>query len=272
MDSFYYELEQIIETSDIGLKHTRFKAFYQRYQKAKRVPSRTFEPKIFAAASYASFCKVVSPLAVPKRKNPATLKGQALLLHSIAHIEYSAIDLALDHCYRFTGMPKAYYDDWLEVAEDEFRHFWLLHALLEELGSYYGAFPVHDGLFEAGKRTQTLLERMAVVPRYFEANGLDATPQILQKLETIQSDAMIERIVAALRVILDEEVDHVRKGDRWFEYACEKAGVDKSVYFEIIERLYPGSYPRKKQINAEARKAAGFSCSELNRMGPEKVC
>ncbi|HHH72658.1 MAG TPA: ferritin-like domain-containing protein, partial [Sulfuricurvum sp.] len=217
-------------------------------------------------------CTIVPPLKVPRRKNPATVKGQQLFLHAIAHIEYSAIDLALDHAYRFAGMPKAFYDDWLEVADDECRHFELLGGLMEEVGCRYGDFPVHDGLFEAGQRTQRLLERMAVVPRYFEANGLDATPQILQKLETIQGDVMIDRIVSALKVILDEEVDHVRKGDRWFAYACEEAGVEKSVYFEIIERLYPGSFPRKKGVNVTARKAAGFSCSELNKMGPDKVC
>ena len=143
---------------------------------------------------------------------------------------------------------------------------------MEALGRRYGDFAVHNGLFEAGVQTPTLLERMAVVPRYFEANGLDATPQILAKLSSIRGNAMVGRIAEALGVILEEEVDHVRKGDRWFAYACEKAGVDKAVYFDIIDRFCTQGYPRRKFLNAEARLAAGFSCGELARIGGEVVC
>jgi len=269
---FHTALESILRIAAPSEKIAAFRRFHTAYRRADLVFENTFTPVIFEKPSYAQICNVVAPQDVPRRKNAAQPKGQALLLHAIMHIEYSAIDLALDHAYRFSGLPKAYYDDWLEVAEDECRHFEMLNALMEGLGYRYGDFPVHDALFEAAQRTPTLLERMAVVPRYFEANGLDATPQILQKLSQIRGNAMIEGIVAALKVILEEEVDHVRKGDRWFAYACEKEGVDKSVYFDIIDRFYPQSYPRQKFINVDARKAAGFSCSELNRMSSEEIC
>ncbi|MEJ2499831.1 MAG: ferritin-like domain-containing protein [Campylobacterales bacterium] len=269
---FHATLKPILQIAEPAEKIRAFRAFYAAYQKGEMRFETDFVPVTFEKPSYAGVCEIVSPLDVPRRKKPTTKEGQILFLHAIAHIEYSAIDLALDHAYRFAGMPKAFYDDWLEVADDECRHFEMLNALLEELGGRYGGLPVHDGLFEAGQRTQTLLERMAVVPRYFEANGLDATPQILKKLEPIRGSAMIDRIVGALKVILEEEVDHVRKGDRWFAYACEQEGVDKSVYFDIIERFYPGSHPRQKFLNVDARKAAGFSCSELNRISEERVC
>jgi uncharacterized ferritin-like protein (DUF455 family) len=269
---FHTALEQIIRTADPAEKIAAFRTFYAAYRNGETDFESAYGPVTFDNPSYAEVCEVVSPQDVPKRKNPATPEGQALLLHAIAHIEYSAIDLALDHVYRFTGMPKAFYDDWLEVADDECRHFEMLDSLLEALGSRYGAFAVHDALFEAAQRTPGVLERMAVVPRYFEANGLDATPQILQKLSHLHGSPMIDRMTEALKVILEEEVDHVRKGDRWFAYACEQAGVDKAVYFDIIDRFYPGSYPRQKFLNVDARRDAGFSCSELNRISSEKVC
>lgn len=269
---FHATLKTILETVEPAGKIEAFRRFYDAYRRNETVFEPDAEAATFARPSYAGFCRIVPPLDVPKRKKPASREGQALLLHAIVHIEYSAVDLALDHAYRFSGLPKAFYDDWLAVADDECRHFEMLNALLEELGSRYGDFEVHDGLFEAGQRTRTLLERMAVVPRYFEANGLDATPQILDKLANIKGDAMIGRIVEALHVILDEEVGHVRKGDRWFAYACEVEGVDKSVYFDIIERNYPGSYPRKRYLNVDARREAGFSCGELNKMSSEPVC
>jgi uncharacterized ferritin-like protein (DUF455 family) len=269
---FHTTLEHIIEIADPGEKIAAFRTFYDAYQKGGTIQETDFSPVAFETPSYAAICRIVEPQAVPRRKNPATPEGQALLLHAIAHIEYSAIDLAIDHAYRFSGMPGAFYDDWLSVAADECRHFEMLQALLQALGYRYGDFAVHNALFEAAQRTPELLERMAVVPRYFEANGLDATPQILKKLSGLRADAMIGRIIDALDVILEEEVDHVLKGDRWFAYACEKEGKGKEVYFDIVARFYPGGYPRKKYVNVDARKAAGFSCSELNRIAVDEVC
>jgi len=269
---FHTELLRVILATNPRKKNMLFDVFYRRYRHGELVQDEGYVPEVFTVPSYAAFCKVVAPQDVPRRKNPATPQGQVLMLHSIAHIEYSAIDLALDHAYRFTGLPKAYYDDWLAVADDEFRHFKMLEKLLKELHSFYGALPVHNALFEAGQKTQTFLERMAVVPRYFEANGLDATPQILKKLRSIHANTMNDAIVNALQLILEEEVDHVRKGDVWFSYACRQAGVTKAVYFEIIKRLYPRGIPRQKFLNVPARKAAGFSCSELNIMADETLC
>ena len=131
---------------------------------------------------------------------------------------------------------------------------------------------VHNALFEASQRTQTLIERMAVVPRYLEANGLDATPMILTKLQKLPEDEMLRKIIKRLNIILEEEIDHVKKGDVWFNYACEKDGVSNEIYFEIIDRYYPQGFLRPKNLNTDARKEAGFSCKELNFMAKKDVC
>ncbi|WP_418640480.1 ferritin-like domain-containing protein [Sulfurimonas sp. ST-27] len=270
--NFYKELELILQTKSPKEKIRRFNDFYAHYKAGNAVFETEYKAKEFSEPSYSVICKTVPPQDVPKRTNLTTKEGQVNLLHAIAHIEYSAIDLALDGAYRFTNMPKKYYDDWLEVADDEIRHFLLLEELLHELGSKYGDVEVHNALFEASQRTQTLLERMAVVPRYLEANGLDATPMILQKIQRMPKNTMLEKITHALHVILDEEVSHVKKGDVWFEYACEKEGVNKDVYFEIIDKYYPQGFLRPKNLNLEARKAAGFTCNELNIMAKKEVC
>ena len=148
----------------------------------------------------------------------------------------------------------------------------MLHALLEELGACYGEVAVHNALFEASQKTQTLLERMAVVPRYLEANGLDATPMILEKLERLPHNAMLERVKAALGVIVEKEVGHVKKGNVGFDCACQKEQRPKEVYFEIIEKYYPQGFAKPRNLNADARKEAGFSCKELNFMAKKQVC
>ncbi|MGB6020445.1 MAG: ferritin-like domain-containing protein [Sulfurimonadaceae bacterium] len=270
--NFYKTLETIITSANPSEKFEAFRTFYALYQAGDIVFEETFSPTVFTTPSYASFCNVVHPLKVPKRRKLTTDNGKIILLHAIAHIEYSAIDLALDHAYRFQGLPKAYYDDWLEVADDEIRHFEMLNTLLEELGAKYGDLDVHNSLFEASYKTQNLVDRMAVVPRYLEANGLDATPAVLERLENLPSDPMLEKIKAALKIILHEEIDHVLKGDRWFNYACEKDGVSPDTFFDIIEKYSPGAFPKKNGVNIEARKEAGFSCGEMKQILLDHQC
>ncbi len=270
--NFYKELELILEAKNPKDKLEIFEHFYTQYKLSNVVFEENFEAKEFSEPSYSSACKVVAPQKVPKRSNLTTRDGQVNLIHAIAHIEYSAIDLALDAAYRFTGLPKKYYDDWLEVADDEIRHFKMLEEILHKLDAVYGDIEVHNALFEASQRTQTLVERMAVVPRYLEANGLDATPMILTKLKKLPKNEIIEEIIKNLEIILDEEIDHVKKGDVWFNYACERENLSHDVYFEIIDKYYPQGFLRPKNLNTDARKEAGFSCKELNFMAKKEVC
>lgn len=270
--NFYQTLQTILEAENPSLKFELFDAFYKAYTLNQMIFEEEFTTKNFQEPSYQGFCPVVAPQVVPKRKNLTTVDGQINLIHAIAHIEYSAIDLALDAAYRFHNMTRKFYDDWLEVAADEIRHFKLLEELLNELGAKYGDVAVHNALFEASQRTQTLLERMAVVPRYLEANGLDATPLILQKIQKLPKDAMLTKLSDRLQIILDEEVEHVRKGDEWFKYACEQEKVNESVYFEIIQKYYPQGFLKAKNLNIEARKEAGFSCKELKFIAKDNLC
>ncbi len=269
---FYKQLELVIEAKTPREKIELFEKFYAAYKASLLEFEESYDVKFFQSPSYSEVCTIVAPQDVPKRSNLTTIQGQINLLHAIAHIEYSAIDLALDAAYRFHGLTQKYYDDWLEVADDEIKHFLMLEKLLQELGANYGDIEVHNALFEASQRTQTLVERMAVVPRYLEANGLDATPMILQKLQKLPKNEMLKKITTALEIILKEEIDHVRKGDIWFAYACEKISQDKSIYFEIIDKYYPQGFLRAKNLNTDARKEAGFSCKELNFMAHKHIC
>jgi uncharacterized ferritin-like protein (DUF455 family) len=269
---FFKTLETILSITLPSEKGSAFKAFYEAYEAGRCVLHHQHEVLVFDEPSYTGYCQLVSPAVVLKRKKLSTDRGKAIFLHAVAHIEYSAIDLALDAAYRFRNMPQRYYDDWLSVASDEVRHFEMLEVLLAEVGSYYGDIPVHNGLFEASQKTQLLHERMAVVPRYLEANGLDATPVMIEKLGHLENDEKAEKIIDVLKVILEEECDHVYKGDVWFKYACDVKGLGYEVYFDIIDVYYPGSFPRKKELNIQARQDAGFSCSELKRMNTQAQC
>ena len=204
---------------------------------------------------------LVPPKAVPTR-SPFTLEGRAALLHSIAHIEFNAINLALDAAWRFAGMPDAFYRDWLRVASEEALHFSLLREHLQSLGFDYGDFDAHDGLWLMTQRTaHDVTARMALVPRTLEARGLDATPP-LQKKFGLAGDA---RAVEILGIILRDEVGHVAIGNHWYRWLCERDGHDPlRLYAELAERYQA---PRlRPPFNREARAAAGFTEQEIESL------
>ncbi|HSM68472.1 MAG TPA: ferritin-like domain-containing protein [Xanthomonadales bacterium] len=209
--------------------------------------------------------ELVEPGAVPRRRlgNPA---GRAALVHAIAHIEFNAINLALDAVYRFRDMPDAYYRDWLSVAADEARHYRMLEVRLGAMGHAYGDFPAHDGLWEMAERTAgSCLQRMALVPRVLEARGLDVTPGMMDRLEA----AGDQETVRILAIILDEEVRHVKIGSRWFRYECERQGLDPDTTFqELLERHFSGQL--RGPFNWPARRRAGFSEFELRRLAGDE--
>lgn len=205
--------------------------------------------------------ELVHPSTLPQR-SAFTPEGHAALLHAVAHIELNAINLALDAIWRFPGLPKAYYRDWLQVAQEEAHHFTLLAEHLASLGHGYGDFAAHDGLWAMCERTaHDVTARMALVPRTLEARGLDATPPMQVRLKKA-GDA---RAVAILDVILRDEIGHVAIGNRWYRWLCEREGLDPLAHYALLAHRHHAPAP-KPPFNLVARRAAGFTEPELQAL------
>jgi uncharacterized ferritin-like protein (DUF455 family) len=205
------------------------------------------------------------PREVPRRSIGAAPKGRIALLHALAHIELNAVDLAWDLIARFSGpdskldskrdLPRAFFDDWVAVADDEARHFTLLTERLAALGAAYGDLPAHDGLWQAASDTRhDLLARLAVVPLVLEARGLDVTPAMIAKLEA----AGDRESAGLLQVIYRDEIGHVAAGKRWFDWACARAGREPAATWRaLVARHFKGTL--KPPFNEAARRAAGLT-------------
>ncbi|QBC31363.1 DUF455 domain-containing protein [Pandoraea sp. XY-2] len=232
-------------------------------------PERRFEVAEPAAPARAGEAGIPGRPAAPRLVSPRELKhraatsveGRAALLHALTHIEFNAINLALDALWRFDGLPTDYYDDWLQVAAEEAHHFSLLAQHLNTLGEpyRYGYFPAHDGLWEMARRTSgDWLARLALVPRTLEARGLDASPPIKAKLASAGDAAG----AAILDIILRDEIGHVAIGNRWYRWGCERAGCDPIETYARLAAQY-GAPRLRGPFNLEARRAAGFDDDEL---------
>ena len=186
--------------------------------------------------------------------------GMIKNIHAICHIEFNAINLALDAIYRFQEMPIEYYDDWIKVAIEESYHFTLLRKYLESLEYQYGDFDAHNGLWQMTVETDyDVLARMALVPRVLEARGLDVTPSIKKKF----SGSKYNKMVSILDIIFEDEIGHVKIGNFWYQYLCKKRKIDPIKTFDQLIKKHIGTNLRGP-FNIEARLLSDFSQSELD--------
>ena len=219
---------------------------------------RALEPEPIGEAGRPAQPELVSPRQVTRRSVNSE-QGRIILAHALAHIEFNAINLALDAAYRFRDLPRQYYSDWLRVAAEEAYHFTLLRQYLIDRGHDYGDYPAHNGLWEMAQKTaHDVMVRMALVPRVLEARGLDVTPGLIIKLK--QADD--KEFVSHLEIIHRDEIGHVAIGSHWFKYVCEERGLDaRNTFKQLIQDYMQGNL--RGPFDAAARIQAGFSEQEL---------
>ncbi|HHM05680.1 MAG TPA: ferritin-like domain-containing protein [Gammaproteobacteria bacterium] len=258
MSSLFPLAHQCLAAADPDTKVALTHAAARAWQSGKAALAAAAPPQPVAEPGRPPRPKLVPPRELPRRRlsSPA---GRAALIHAITHIEFNAINLAWDAVYRFRGLPREFYDGWVQVADEEARHFSLLRHRLRELGFDYGDLPAHDGLWQMAQDTaHDVLVRMALVPRVLEARGLDVTPGMMQRLREA-GDTTTADILA---IILREEVGHVAIGSRWFRWTCEQRGMEpESTFRALLQRHMKGRL--KGPFSIDARLRAGFSREEL---------
>ncbi|MCK5727485.1 MAG: ferritin-like domain-containing protein [Thiotrichaceae bacterium] len=211
-----------------------------------QIPGRPLRPELVAVSK-------------AKQRKLSSEKGRANLIHAICHIEFNAINLALDAVYRFRDMPESFYGDWLQVASEEAYHFSLLSTRLNDMGYQYGDMPAHNGLWESCINTDhDVMVRMALVPRVLEARGLDVTPGIMKRLRGVGDQETVD----ILKIILRDEIGHVKIGSHWFHHCCKQRQLDsESTFIQLINEYMQGQL--RGPFHDEARLQAGFAESEL---------
>jgi len=253
---------EILNTSDPDVKVSKSFQAFEEFSKLKDFSqAESFELPVGAlpVPGRPDKPELLQPRELPRR-GIGSIEGQATLLHAICHIEFNAINLAWDAVYRFRGMPDQYYLDWMTVAKEEAYHFSLIRDYLVELGFAYGDFPAHNGLWEMAVDTDhDVLIRMALVPRVLEARGLDVTPGIMKRFESVNN----KRANEILTIIQRDEIGHVEIGSHWFRYCCEQRNLDHDETFRDLLNQYLKS-GLKKPINHDARLKAGFTQNELD--------
>lgn len=200
--------------------------------------------------------ELLSPAQMPRRRKGGSERGRIAMLHALAHIEFVAIDLAVDLVGRFGGeFSRGFVDDWIGVAADEAMHFALLDRRLRQLGSFYGELPAHAGLWEAAQATSDdALARLAIVPMVLEARGLDVTPATVDRFRAAGDEASAK----ILSRIYNDEIRHVTAGTVWFNQKCDEMGFNVvETWQSLVKSRFRGSL--KPPFNDSARHQAGLT-------------
>jgi uncharacterized ferritin-like protein (DUF455 family) len=247
-----------ILSADLDEKTALAQAAALRWQERRLSLRSPLDPPLPDRPGRPAKPELVPPKAVGKR-SLHTLPGRIALLHSLAHIELNAVDLALDIVARFATepVPQSFFDGWMKVAFEEAKHFRLVRDRLRSLGADYGDMPAHDGLWQAAHSTRNdLTARLAVVPLILEARGLDVTPALLEKMRETGDIESAD----VLKVIYDDEKGHVAVGAKWFRFLCAREKRDPAKAFQNLVRAnFRGQL--KAPFNDVARAEAGLTPS-----------
>lgn len=256
MTILFDELVRIIELTDAQQKCAATHALHKNFEQFQIIQGSPAKP--IPLPGYPEPLQLVAPGKV-KRRSTASQAGRNRLMHAIAHIEFNAINMALDAAYRFRDQPTDYYRDWIKVADDEARHFSLVEGYLNDNDCGYGDFTAHNGLWEMAVQTANdVVARMALVPRVLEARGLDVTPAMIERLSAANDQAA----VAILEVIYHDEIGHVEIGSKWFFAQCSERGLEpRETFLAMVDQHLHGEL--RGPFNVSARLRAGFDEIEL---------
>jgi uncharacterized ferritin-like protein (DUF455 family) len=259
--SLYQAIHRVLMACDVGDKCDGVEQLVRDWQAGALVRRDDSAVELVDDPGRPQLPRLVDPREVPRR-SLSSAQGRIAMLHAFAHIEFNAINLALDAAYRFRAMPDAFVGDWLGIAAEEASHFRLLNDYLVDLGAGYGDFVAHNGLWDMVCKTRhDVLHRMALVPRVMEARGLDVTPGLMQRFQ----QAGDERAVSILQVIYEEEIGHVRIGNRWYHHCCETRNLEpRETFSALIDQYFSGRL--RGPFNHPARIEAGFEEDELTML------
>ncbi|MDO6565116.1 ferritin-like domain-containing protein [Amphritea sp. 1_MG-2023] len=258
LQNLYARTKEAFLTADPDLKIELTRQTVSRWNAGELEWQEGDAPEFLQQPGQLDKPEIVAPAEVNERKMSKE-EGRAALIHALAHIELTAVNLALDSVHRYRHMPKAFYADWMQCAAEEANHFVALRGRLREMGYDYGSFKAHGELWSMAIDTaDDMLERMGIVHRALEARALDVVPKAIQRFDQLGDNKMVD----ILSMIGNEEIGHVCSGTRWYHYQCQQRHLEPNqTFIDLLWKYMKG--PLKGPLNYEARLKAGFSAEEM---------
>jgi len=164
-------------------------------------------------------------------------------LHRQMNEEVNGLEIAARNLVDF---PDADWELRLSIARqcwDEARHVVMFRRCYERRGGRVGEYPVLNFQYRISTRLDSLVGRLAVQNRSFEAAGIDAIQDGIREAR----EAGAEDLVELLDTQLADEVQHVRYANEWVKRLVERGGPEAT--FKVVRAV--------SQANAAMRQVAG---------------
>lgn len=189
-------------------------------------------------------------------------RATAEFLHRQMNEEVNGLEIAARNLADF---PDAPWELRMAIARqcwDEARHVVMFRRCFEARGGHVGEHPVLNFQYRIATRIESLLGRLVVQNRSFEAAGIDAIQDGIAQAE------------ADLRTLFDtqlaDEIQHVRYANRWTQELAAAGGARAA--FELARAVsqanealavVAGGALVRHPVAVELRREAGFSDGEI---------
>jgi len=187
-------------------------------------------------------------------------------LHRQMNEEVNGLEIAARNLVDF---PDADWELRMAIARqcwDEARHIVMFRRCYEARGGRIGEYPILNFQYRITTRLPSLVGRLAVQNRSFEAAGIDAIQDGIREARAAGSEDLVE----LLDTQLADEVQHVRYANEWVKRLVERGGAPAT--FQMVRSVSQAndamqavagealtSYP----VAEDVRREAGFEAGEI---------
>ena len=189
-------------------------------------------------------------------------------LHRQMNEEVDSLECSAANLRDFPDAPWELRMSLARQCADEARHAGLFRRIFERRGGHVGQYPVLNFQYRIVAHIRSLVGRLAIQNRSFEAGGLDA---IATGIEQARRDGD-EELVELFEAQRADEISHVRFANEWINAATQQnprsvleigvalAGASKAFHQVMgMEATQGVNYP----ADDAARREAGFTDAEV---------
>jgi uncharacterized ferritin-like protein (DUF455 family) len=198
--------------------------------------------------------------------SPEDPRHQQEFLHRQMNEEVNGLEIAARN---LTDFPDADWDLRMAIARqcwDEARHIVMFRRCYERRGGTVGQYPVLNFQYRIATRLDSLVGRLAVQNRSFEAAGIDAIQDGIREARAAGAQDLVELLDSQLA----DEVQHVRYANEWVKRLVEQGGA--AATFQMVRavsqadaamRQIAGEALTSYPVDEDLRREAGFEPGEI---------
>lgn len=189
-------------------------------------------------------------------------RKRAVAHHILANHELQALEVMAWTLLTFPEAPQEFRQGLASIMVDEQRHTRMHAERAAKLGINFGEMPVNCYIWKKAMSFESVLDYLAGLPLVFEGRNLDHTLE----LETAFLAAGDTRSAKIMRIIHEDEIEHVRFGLKWLKRLKPEQMSDWDAFENHLHWPLRPCKARGETFQREARRKAGMTDDFIDRI------